>query len=34
MRNLNRSRILKFEKLPHPDPVPDSKFWNRNGVGV
>jgi len=29
-RSLNRSPILKFERLPDPD----SKIWNRSGVGV
>ena len=28
-RCLNGTRILEFEKLPDPD----SKIWNRNGVG-
>ena len=31
-RSLNRSRILKFEKLP--DRIRIQKFWNRSGVGV
>jgi len=28
-RSLNKSRILKFEKLPDPDPDPDSKMFEQ-----